>query len=301
MQLYFALDNIHIPSARVIIALNYIRGERVDSWAVSKTTWLCTVSNDPSLLQGQDSWSAFKEDFFREFVYPTERAKAQKEIEEIKMEGIELDAYIQKFCQLARNAQYDLNAPFTIHLFLQGLPADLVLCCFDRDKLATFEDWVHATRKYHRKYRLLRIILNLPPLSNEEELVLRQAEETAARDYITMDVNTRQRVLTEEDKIRYKREGRCFHCSQHRHISRMCPHKGETTTRRPVTNEGGETQGPLRKAEMILLHLRALSIEGRIACVEMIRDDPTEFWNCHQMSSPTSSPLRTGVIVLGNE
>ena len=223
MQLYFALKNVYIRSLRVSMTLKYIRGERVDSWAVSKTTWLDTVSNDPDLLQGQDIWHVFKENFLKEFACPTERTKARKEIEEIKKKGIKLDAYIQKFRELARKAQYDLNAPFTIHLFLQGLPFNLVLCCFNRGKLATFEDWVHATRKYHRKYRLLRIILNLPPLSNKEEIVLREAEATPAQDYSTMDVNMRQRALTKEDKIRYKREGRCFHCSQHRHISRMCP------------------------------------------------------------------------------
>jgi hypothetical protein len=151
------------------------------------------------------------EDFLKEFVYPVERAKARKEIEDIKMEGIELDAYIHDFRALAHRAQYDLNALYTIHLFLQGLPPDLVRCCFDRDRLTNFDDWVGAARKYRLKYRLILNLLIAPPLSNEEALAVRRAQGTTARD-----PSAQQRApLTEEDKTRYKREGRCFRCGQH--------------------------------------------------------------------------------------
>ena len=204
IRLYLLRRNVRDLSQRVIITLSYIRGERVDSWVANKMHWLGTVSNDPNTLQGQDIWSAFKEEFLKEFVYPVERAKARKEIERIKMVGIELDTYIHEFRALAHQAQYDLNALYTIHLFVQGLPSDLVSCCFDRDKLSTFEDWVGAARKYRSKYRLILNILLAPPLSNEEALSLRRAEGTAAPE----QASARQRALTEEDKTRYKREGR---------------------------------------------------------------------------------------------
>ena len=295
------LNNVHNPSERVILTLERIRGERVDRWALSKTSWLGTVSNDPALLNGQDVWSVFMKDFLREFAYPVERANARKEIEEIKMEGVELEAYIQSFRKLAHEAQYDLNTPYAIHLFLQGLPSDLVRCSFGRDELTTFDDWVDATRKYRIKYCLILNILCAPPLSNEEAVLLWQAEAMAARDSSTMDVEPPKRVLTEEDKSQYKREGRCFRCSQQGHISKMCPQKGETTTtRRSTMNERRETLSPLARAERLLLQIRALPIEGRRVCVESIRDDPGEFWNRNQTSSPTYQS-RTGVIVVGDE
>jgi hypothetical protein len=292
MQRYLMLEKVRDQSSRVITTLNYIRGERVDSWAISKTFWSVTVSKDPALLQGQDAWSVFKEDFLREFAYPMESAKAQKEIEEVKMEGVELDAYIQNFRELACKAQYDQNAPYTIHLFLQGLPADLVRCCFDREELTSFEDWVNATRKYRLKYRLILNTLIAPPLSNEEALLLRQAQATAAPS--TMDVHSQQRALTEEDNIWNKREGRCFHCHQQGHISKMHPQNGETATGRPNTNERRERQSCLTSAERTWLQIRAFANRGKESTRRMC---PTVFWNRNQISSSTS-PLRTGIIVV---
>jgi len=261
----------------------------VDSWVASKMRWLGTVSNDPNLLRGQDIWSVFREDFLKEFVHPVERAKARKEIEDIKMEGIELDAYIHDFRALAHQAQYDLNVLYTIHLFLQGLPPDLVRCCFDRDKLSTFDDWVDAARKYRLKYRLILNLLIAPPLSNEEAFAVSQAQGTTARD-----PSAGQRAHTEEDKARYKREGRCFRCGQHGHISRMCRQK----VARPIVNERRETQRSYTSAEITWLRLRALPLEVRRAWVERIQD-PREFWNRQRdsTSNPTE-PARTGVIVV---
>lgn len=295
MRLYLLRLNVRDLSQRVIITLNHIRGERVDCWVASKMRWLGTVSNDPDLLQGQDLWSVFKEDFLKEFVYPVERAKARKEIEDIKMNGIELDAYIHDFRALAQQAQYDLNVLYTIHLFLQGIPADLVRCCFDRDKLSTFDDWVSAARKYRLKYRQILAILMAPPLSNEEAFAVSQAQGTPARG-----PSTRQRAFTEEDKAQYKREGRCFRCGQHGHISRMCRQRAETTSR-PIFNERGETERSYTSAEITWLRLRALPMEGRRAWIEHIQDDPREFWNRVRERDSTSNPTepaRTGVIVL---
>jgi hypothetical protein len=291
IRLYLLRRNVRDLSQRVIITLSHIRGERVDRWVASKMHWLGTVSNDPDLLRGQDIWSAFKEEFLKEFVYPVERAKARKEMEGLKMEGIKLDTYIQQFRALAHQAQYDLNALYTIHLFVQGLPPDLVRCCFDRDKLSTFKDWVGAARKYRLKYRLILNLLIAPPLSNEEALSLRRAQGTAAPE-----PSARQRALTEEDKTRYKREGRCFRCGQQGHISKMCPHKGETSSR----NERRETQRSYTGAEITRLRFRSLSNEGRRACVENIQDDPSEFWNCNSTSSPTE-PMRTGVMIVRHD
>jgi hypothetical protein len=293
MQLYLLQINARNLSQRVIITLNHIRGERVDRWVASKMRWLGTVSNDPNLLQGQDIWSVFKEDFLKEFVYPAERAKARKEIENIKMEGIELDAYIHNFRALAHRAQYNLNALYTIHLFLQGLPPDLVRCCFNRDKLSTFDDWVSAARKYHLKYRLIVNILVAPPLSDGEALAMSQALGTTTT---ARDPSARQRApLTEEDKTRYKREGKCFRCGQHGHILRMCGQKVETTSR-PMVNE---THRSYTSADITWLKLRALPMQGRRAWVEYIQDNPRVSWDRVSTSNSTE-PARTGVIALIN-
>ena len=296
MRLYLLRMKVRDLSQRVIITLNHIRGERVDNWVASKIRWLGTVSNDPDLLQGQDIWSVFREDFLKEFFYPVERAKARKEIEDIKMVGIELDDYIHDFRALALQAQYDLNALYTIHLFLQGLPTELVRCCFDRDKLTTFDDWASAARKYRLKYRLILALLISPPLSNEEAFAVSQAQGMPAQS-----PSARRRPVTEEDKAQYKREGRCFRCGQHGHISRMCQRKVETTSRL-IVNERRETERSYTRAEITWLRLRALPMEGRRACVEHIQNDPREFWNRERdsTSNPTE-PARIGVIVLGDE
>ena len=290
---YMMQSNVRDPSQRVIITLNHIRGERVIGWVANKMRWLGTVSNDPDRLEGQDIWSVFEEDFLKEFAYPVERANAaRKQIEEIKMQGIDLDAYIHNFRVLAHQAQYKLNALYTIHLFLQGLPLDLVRCCFDRDKLSTFEDWVGAARKYRVKYRFIHSILIAPPLSNEESLALRRAQGTLAQN-----PSARQRALTEEDKARYKREGRCFRCSQRGHISKRCLQKRETTPQPIITNERRETQSSYTRAKILSLQLRAMSNEERRACVKLIQDDPTEFWN-RAPTSNSDEPARTGVIAV---
>ena len=274
IRLHLRLNDVHDQSLKVIITLNRIRGERVDSWAASKIHWLDTVANDPALLQGQDIWSVFEEDFLKEFAYPVERAKARNEIKEIKMKGVKLCAYIQDFRELARKALYDLNAPYTIYLFLQGLPPDLVWCCVDRDKLTTFEDWVDAIRRYRTKYRLIGFVLNAKPLSNEEALVLKRAQARVKAAAGDQGIANTQQKVTEDDKILYKREGRCFRCNQQ---TQMCSQNGEMTSP-PIKIERGETQSSLTIYEETL-EIRTLSIEERRACVEAIRDNPTLWAN----------------------
>jgi len=103
MALHFARKGVSDPHKKVVVTLDRIRGERVDSWVTTKKHWLDAVSKDPTLLEGRDVWNTFRGDFLRDFADPVERAKA--EIEEVKMKDIELDAYIANFRGLARTVR----------------------------------------------------------------------------------------------------------------------------------------------------------------------------------------------------
>ena len=113
-----------IPANRIIMALSYMRGAKVNDWARDQMDSIITYlanEGDPGL---DLIWQQFKANFRSAFVDTTEVQNAFKALQELKM-GNDLDAYIAAFELLRKKARWGRDDPGTIWAFRGGLNAGL--------------------------------------------------------------------------------------------------------------------------------------------------------------------------------
>ena len=58
------------------------------------------------------------------------------------------------------------------------------------------------------------------------------------------------KAVTEADKERYKKEGRCFYCGAQGHVSRSCSKKTATLQKNPPAKIAATTEEPNTKADV---------------------------------------------------
>jgi hypothetical protein len=68
-----------------------------------------------------DLWTQFLEEFGQQFQDMQKEDHARAQMEELRMKFPEIDTYIAKFEELARQARYTVGSPETMHTFIKGL------------------------------------------------------------------------------------------------------------------------------------------------------------------------------------
>jgi len=151
------------------------------------------------------------------------------------MRGDNLDAYATTFKHLAKVAGYDLANLGMVHLFTMGLKAGLRNAILHRDNQSTmFNEWVttaqNEMQKFARRQAFERKDYTKYQWTTPRPTSTRQ-NGCHPNDIPTpMDVDPPvfsrvRRAYTEDDKDRYKKEGRCFNCDQRGHMAHECPKK----------------------------------------------------------------------------
>ena len=98
------------------------------------------------------------------------------------------------------------------------------------------------------------------------------------RDENAMDIG---KAVTEADKERHRKEGRCFFCSDQGHLARDCPKKKAQSQIRAATSETKEEapkpreQGRLGAGQLAKL-IRQLGEEDRDAFIKVMNEDGEE-------------------------
>jgi hypothetical protein len=69
------------------------------------------------------------------------------------------DDYIADFEDLTRRARLRLNDPYTVELFVRGLPPKSAEACIESPE--SFEEWASAARHQHPKWRLIQAVIRL--------------------------------------------------------------------------------------------------------------------------------------------
>ena len=156
------------------------------------------------------------------------------------MEGSNIDHYITKFAELARKVQYHEDDLAVLEKFKHGLTVRLLEASMGHDQPANWEQWKSSTCKRQA------ILTSIEPhhqaffaekrakkpfflRNNKGEFNSRRGGPSNAMDTSA----SLSKAVTEADKERYKREGRCFFCGAQGHVSRSCSKKTATT---PKTN-----------------------------------------------------------------
>jgi hypothetical protein len=216
----------------------------VDDWKLRQFDWLDAIENDPDQLPfGMNVWQVMEQEFRKFFADYAERERAQEELVKLKMESGKIDDFIAAFSKLAHQAGMDLDEPFVLKTFAQGLPASLADHCIDINNPTNFDEWVKAALNGNRAFLQKRALrgmrpTNQQPQGNRQGFFWRSNQNQRSqgqsrvpprlppRDPNAMDTSASaqlSKATTEAEKERYKKEGRCFECGKQGHIVRACP------------------------------------------------------------------------------
>ncbi len=222
--LFRIINNTHAvitnPMRRVALALTYIRGPNVDAWVSQQFNVLSAkVFGDVNHTQTHtDTDEALWDDFITEFkrAYGETSWEVLVRLENLRMTGDDIEMYIATFEYLLRRTKRKREEISTVYSFREGLPTDLEQSILDQQTTPdTLDEWQSAARKKVEK----RFMKNYYFRQHEEDA------ETALRTGVI-----RTSRMTEEEKVRFKKEGRCFECTERGHRARDCPKKLEGTT-----------------------------------------------------------------------
>jgi ribosomal protein S10 len=237
------------PYRKVAHALTFIQGSAVAEWKRSVENWVMRrpIPTPPHV----DVWEEFEQDFIQDWDDTNAHYKAAAELDKLKMEGSNIDHYITKFAELARKAQYHEDDPAVLEKFKHGLTVRLLEASMGHDQPANWEQWKLSTRKRqailtsiepHRQAFFAEKRAKKPFFSrnNKGEFNSRRGGPSNAMDTSA----SLSKAVTEADKERYKKEGRCFFCGAQGHVSRSCSKKSATNQKSTPAKMAAVTEEP---------------------------------------------------------
>ena len=138
LRLNHRVTGFDSPITKVALALTLIKGPEVAGWVRDVGEWLDTW--DPNTQNIPAIWNIFLQEFARQFQDTQRPNRARIELEKLTMKPGEIDQYISRFEELARQAQYTAGDEATTTLFLKGLPAGILVDIFKPPAVTTYED-----------------------------------------------------------------------------------------------------------------------------------------------------------------
>ena len=144
------MDNTY---KRSMLFLTYIQGPATTEWVHSISDWLeqgVQVSHE----HDRRLWDYAEEAFQRKFGDTLSEERAIAELRSgIKMEGGDLDGFINRFEILVRHAGYDPDHSLVLQKFTDGLPMEMYKNIFGKDNApTTYQGWRDAAIIQQRKW-----------------------------------------------------------------------------------------------------------------------------------------------------
>ena len=147
------------PYTRVIAALSYMDGPKVDSWKEEQIVCLDDEVGSGTLETDEALWNDWLAAFLVAFTNTNRKAEAYKELCGLKQQE-SLDNFFADFKHLAKDADIKLDNHGTIELLKNNLKGPLVQAIIrspNYDPTAsnpwTFKDWEKETRNQHIKWQ----------------------------------------------------------------------------------------------------------------------------------------------------
>ena len=267
------MDNMYKWSM-LFLTYIYIQGPATTEWVHSISDWLeqaVQVSNE----YDRRLWDYTEDAFQRKFGDTLSAERAIAELHSgIKMEGGDLDGFINRFEILVRHAGYDPDHSMVLQKFTDGLPMEMYKNIFGKDNApTTYQGWCDATVEQQRKWvhyrgRLDLFKTNKPkpfqkqtfpkPTWGNAPNTFRPLQDPYAMD--TSPGRIQARVAEVDDYLkggnrwgqsvdnpanrpnkppnRGPREVICYNCNYPGHIARNCPQKSPANLTRPWTGQG---------------------------------------------------------------
>ena len=157
-----------------------------------------------------------------------------------------LDDYISTFERLARLGGYNLADKAVIDMFVDGLPPSLAINVAKFNDPQTFRDWKRGAVEHHTKYMWIKSRFRTKgktesrPTQDQWRKAFTKkgddAMDTTPGRVKARGANTRP-PLTDEEREKLRKEGRCFRCRKQGHLSRYCPEKPSQARGNPGEEE----------------------------------------------------------------
>jgi len=147
------------PYSRIIAALSYMDGPKVDSWKEEQVTHLNNEVGSGTLETNETLWDDWMEAFLAAFTNTNRRAEAYKELCNLK-HGESLDSFFADFKRLVKDANIKLDDHSTIEILKNNLKGALIQAIirspsFDptTNNPWKFKDWEKEAYNQHIKWQ----------------------------------------------------------------------------------------------------------------------------------------------------
>ena len=136
-----------------MLFLTYIQGPATTEWVHSISDWL-EQAVQVSHKYDRRMWDYTEEAFQRKFGDTLSEERAIAELRGgIKMEGGDLDGFINRFEILVHHANYDPDHSMVLQKFTDGLPMEMYKMIFGKDNApTTYQGWREAAINQQRKW-----------------------------------------------------------------------------------------------------------------------------------------------------
>ena len=277
-------DSFRIPYNRVIMALTYMDGPRVNDWVRARSQWLEDQITNGVAENDEALWNTFEQHFRSAFIDTTKKEDALTTMLALQMKGDDLDTYLATFEHLRQSAGWERDAQGTLLMLRRGLNKALCRAIIERTdpRPVTLDDWFRAARKQHAAYIETRATMGNPfqrtDVQNQWRRALggnNQGRRQPARHLDAMDVDAATVTnMSKDERKKLRTEGRCFHCKLQGHISWNCPKKrnnnrppyGSRTISNPTSAR--VTEVPEEGAGQALKIIRGLTAEDRMKLLD---------------------------------
>ena len=116
----------NVPFLKVALALSYMNGPKIDSWARHKRQWLKDQRAFGVSMMDNSLWNDFEADFRAAYTDHDAKLTAYQQLSDLKMVGSDIDSYIAEFDRLIEEVGYNKYDMGVIQKFKEGLQPSLV-------------------------------------------------------------------------------------------------------------------------------------------------------------------------------
>jgi hypothetical protein len=270
---------MQVPFQRANLLLTLMSGPKIDKWAALRGEELTLrVFGDPNnnvapthLETDEDLWNDLCLALKAAYSEYHGVEGAFRQISSLKQLPGKVDDYIATFENLLGKTEWRRDDFGTIETFKEGLILPLLKDCLKRrPPPRTLTDWEDAARDEEQAYYALEYALGLAKrrrgrlgdllmdASAGKQKGRKPASDRDPRPYDPMQVDAaRTQRLTQAEREKLQKEGKCFNCKKTGHMYRECPTKPKSKGKgkaRPSTTyqkpraRAAEASGSIKEA-----------------------------------------------------
>jgi flagellar hook-basal body complex protein FliE len=149
------------PYNRVLMALTYIKGERVNNWQEEQLNKLETTTHQHT---NKIIWGEFEQAFKDAFTDSNKKQQAYEKLKKHEMIGNDVDLYILGFETLVKQAGWTRNDAGTMNLFQARLRHELKKAILNQETWpTTLDQWESDARKQNNRHKARVALLGQQP------------------------------------------------------------------------------------------------------------------------------------------